>query len=172
MSVVADANPRSAVGVTKGYRYKMRLVYAHFPVNVNIEANGKSIEIRNFLGEKRVRRVSRQIWRSGGGSLSRRTTSGRCAALQNSVRFGCDGSHKDCPCVCRQVEMLEGVTITRSAAIKDELLVDGNDIELVSRSSALVSQGALHAFTTSKSAGQSAVIQAASHISIRQNSIR
>lgn len=49
---------RVAVGVTKGYRYKMRLVYAHFPVNVNIEANGKSIEIRNFLGEKRVRRVS------------------------------------------------------------------------------------------------------------------
>lgn len=35
----------------------MRLVYAHFPVNVNIEKSGKSVEIRNFLGEKRVRRV-------------------------------------------------------------------------------------------------------------------
>lgn len=46
-------------GVTKGYKYKMRYVYAHFPINVNvIEVDGqKYIEIRNFLGEKRVRQV-------------------------------------------------------------------------------------------------------------------
>lgn len=41
-------------GVTKGYRYKMRFVYAHFPINASI-GNGKdNIEIRNFLGEKKV----------------------------------------------------------------------------------------------------------------------
>ena len=39
-------------GVTRGFRYKMRLVYAHFPININI--NGKNVEIRNFLGQKRV----------------------------------------------------------------------------------------------------------------------
>eukprot|EP01088_Endostelium_zonatum_P001859 TRINITY_DN12234_c0_g1_i1.p1 TRINITY_DN12234_c0_g1~~TRINITY_DN12234_c0_g1_i1.p1 ORF type:complete len:192 (+),score=34.05 TRINITY_DN12234_c0_g1_i1:67-642(+) len=44
-------------GVTKGYEYKMKFVYAHFPVNVNIPADGSSIEIHNFLGEKVVRRV-------------------------------------------------------------------------------------------------------------------
>ncbi|CAI5758400.1 unnamed protein product [Candida verbasci] len=46
-------------GVTKGYKYKMRFVYAHFPINVNvIETDGqKFVEIRNFLGEKRVRNV-------------------------------------------------------------------------------------------------------------------
>lgn len=46
-------------GVTKGYQYKMRYVYAHFPINVNvIEEEGKKfVEIRNFLGEKRVRKV-------------------------------------------------------------------------------------------------------------------
>lgn len=46
-------------GVTKGYKYKMRYVYAHFPINVNtIEKDGEEfVEIRNFLGEKRVRQV-------------------------------------------------------------------------------------------------------------------
>ncbi|KAM9935587.1 hypothetical protein OXX80_004842, partial [Metschnikowia pulcherrima] len=46
-------------GVTKGYKYKMRYVYAHFPINVNVvEVDGQSfVEIRNFLGEKRVRQV-------------------------------------------------------------------------------------------------------------------
>jgi large subunit ribosomal protein L9e len=41
-------------GVTKGYRYKMRFVYAHFPINASITNSNRSIEIRNFLGEKRV----------------------------------------------------------------------------------------------------------------------
>lgn len=41
-------------GVTKGYRYKMRFVYAHFPINASITNASKSIEIRNFLGEKKV----------------------------------------------------------------------------------------------------------------------
>ncbi|KAK2998349.1 hypothetical protein RJ639_022711 [Escallonia herrerae] len=45
-------------GVTKGYRYKMRFVYAHFPINANISSAADSIEIRNFLGEKKVRQFS------------------------------------------------------------------------------------------------------------------
>lgn len=44
-------------GVTKGFEYKMRYVYAHFPINVNISEDGKYVEIRNFLGEKQVRNV-------------------------------------------------------------------------------------------------------------------
>jgi len=47
------------IGVTKGYKYKMRYVYAHFPINVNInDVDGeKEVEIRNFVGEKIVRKV-------------------------------------------------------------------------------------------------------------------
>lgn len=44
------------IGVTKGYRYKVRCAYAHFPINVSVE--GQQVEIRNFLGEKRVRRLN------------------------------------------------------------------------------------------------------------------
>jgi large subunit ribosomal protein L9e len=42
-------------GVTKGYKYKMRFCYAHFPINVACNAN--TVEIRNYLGEKTVRRI-------------------------------------------------------------------------------------------------------------------
>merc|ERR1712168_476137 len=44
-------------GVTKGYKYKMRAVYAHFPINCAISDNGTLVEVRNFLGEKYIRKV-------------------------------------------------------------------------------------------------------------------
>lgn len=40
-------------GVTKGYKYIMKIVYTHFPINVKIE--GKKVIISNFLGEKTPR---------------------------------------------------------------------------------------------------------------------
>ena len=51
------------IGVTKGFKYKMRFCYAHFPINVSsttvatAAGSRNVIEIRNFLGEKQVRRV-------------------------------------------------------------------------------------------------------------------
>jgi len=82
-------------GVTKGFLYKMRAVYAHFPINTIIADDAAHVEIRNFLGEKTVRHVA----------------------------------------------MLEGVTIQESKAQKDELVLQGNDIENVSQSAASI-QGA------------------------------
>ena len=43
-------------GVRLGYIYKMRFVYSHFPINVSVNS-ANTIEIRNFMGEKRVRKV-------------------------------------------------------------------------------------------------------------------
>jgi len=49
------------IGVTQGFKYKMRYVYAHFPINVNLDKDNDTglwvVEIRNFLGEKLIRRV-------------------------------------------------------------------------------------------------------------------
>lgn len=38
----------------------MRAVYAHFPINCVISNNNQSVEIRNFLGQKYIRRVDMQ----------------------------------------------------------------------------------------------------------------
>jgi len=40
-------------GVTEGFECKMKIVYAHFPMQVKVE--GKTLIIGNFLGEKKPR---------------------------------------------------------------------------------------------------------------------
>lgn len=80
------------VGVTQGFLYKMRFVYSHFPINVTVA--GENVEIRNFLGEKRVRKV----------------------------------------------KLLDGVSYLRSADMKDEIQLTGNDIANVSLTAAQIQQ--------------------------------
>jgi len=48
-------------GVTKGYTYKLKVVYSHFPVTVKVE--GKKVLIQNFLGE-RTPRVAKAVGNS------------------------------------------------------------------------------------------------------------
>jgi large subunit ribosomal protein L9e len=44
-------------GVTNGYLYKMKAVYAHFPINIATSEENTVVDIRNFLGEKYTRTV-------------------------------------------------------------------------------------------------------------------
>merc|ERR1711970_561429 len=81
-------------GVTLGFRYKLRAAYAHFPINCTVVDGGATLEVRNFLGEKFLRKVP----------------------------------------------MAPGVTVEISKAQKDELYVNGNDIESVSKSAARIQQ--------------------------------
>jgi len=48
------------IGVTKGYRYEMKIYYVHFPISVETKKIGDETEIiiKNFLGEKKPRKVS------------------------------------------------------------------------------------------------------------------
>ncbi len=40
------------VGVTEGFEYRMKIVYAHFPVKVTFDKKKSILNISNFMGEK------------------------------------------------------------------------------------------------------------------------
>lgn len=42
-------------GVSEGFEYKMKIIYAHFPMNVKLD--GKKLIISNFIGEKSPRKA-------------------------------------------------------------------------------------------------------------------
>jgi len=61
-------------GVTQGYRYELRTVYAHFPVTVKVDEKAKVLKIENFTGEKTKIREDRGRGKGGcqrRGSLRR-----------------------------------------------------------------------------------------------------
>jgi len=82
----------SRIIIFQGFQYRMRAVYAHFPINCVTTENNTVIEVRNFLGEKYIRKV----------------------------------------------KMAPGVTVVNSTKQKDELVLEGNSIEDVSRSGNLI----------------------------------
>ena len=43
-------------GVTEGFEYKMKIVYAHFPIKASVK--GDTFVVENFLGEKCPRKTS------------------------------------------------------------------------------------------------------------------
>jgi large subunit ribosomal protein L6 len=42
-------------GVQKGFTYKIKIVFSHFPISVKVQ--GKTVLIENFTGERRARRT-------------------------------------------------------------------------------------------------------------------
>jgi large subunit ribosomal protein L6 len=42
-------------GASKGFSYKLKIVFSHFPISVKVQ--GKTVLIENFTGERRARRV-------------------------------------------------------------------------------------------------------------------
>ncbi|XP_057431264.1 60S ribosomal protein L9-like [Lotus japonicus] len=91
--LITDENGKKKLKIEAWFgTHKMRLIYAHFPINASITNHNKGIKIHSFL------------------------------------------------LFVRKVDMLDRVSIVQSEKVKDELVFDGNDIELVSRSCALINQ--------------------------------
>lgn len=42
-------------GVEKGFSYKLKIVFSHFPISVKVQ--GKTVVIENFTGERRARKA-------------------------------------------------------------------------------------------------------------------
>jgi ribosomal protein L6P/L9E len=106
--------PSRCAGVTKGFQYKMRFAYSHFPINVTLKKGASlvkdkaagtktmkndihTVEIRNFLGQSRL----------------------------------------------RQIALHEGVSVSRTDKVKDEIVLEGNSLEKVAASAALVHESCL-----------------------------
>ena len=55
----ALAHVRNMVrGVTSGYTYKLKIVYAHFPITVKVQDKDRRLLIENFTGEKTPRIIT------------------------------------------------------------------------------------------------------------------
>jgi large subunit ribosomal protein L9e len=105
-------------GVTTGYRYNMRLVYAHFPIGVNIENDGKLIELRNFLGEKIVRTIQMR----GDAKVSRGGRDNKDVVVEGSDLDAVSQSAANIQQSCRVKnkdirKFLDGVYVDTSGAI-------------------------------------------------------
>jgi len=52
----ASAHIRNMIkGVTSGYKFNLKTVYAHFPVTVRVDDKTRTLKIENFTGEKTPR---------------------------------------------------------------------------------------------------------------------
>jgi large subunit ribosomal protein L9e len=97
LSTVCSHISNSIFGVTSGFQYKMKSVFAHFPINIITIDSGKGVEIRNFLGEKFVRKVF----------------------------------------------MAKDVLCKKNDSVKDEIIIYGNDLNLVALSAAQIQKSCL-----------------------------
>ncbi|MFX1485645.1 MAG: 50S ribosomal protein L6 [Promethearchaeota archaeon] len=52
VNTVAAHIENMILGVTHGFKYVMKIVYAHFPITVRIDMNKKLVKIENFIGER------------------------------------------------------------------------------------------------------------------------
>lgn len=108
------------IGVTRGFKYKMRYVYAHFPINVNIEKNPETglYEVDIRYGRRR-----------GCTPVGWRCTDSDCT---HSNFIG--------EKIVRRVTMQPGVDVEPSKNVKDEIQITGNSLENVSQSAADIQQ--------------------------------
>jgi len=111
------------IGVTKGFERRMRFVYAHFPINASISEDGGEIEIRNFLGEKIVRRVKMHE----GVALTRSDLKDEIILRGNDVeKVGLSAALIHQACLVKEKDIrkfLDGIYVSEKNVIGDRKLI-------------------------------------------------
>ncbi|KAL4471354.1 hypothetical protein ABPG74_008247 [Tetrahymena malaccensis] len=100
-------------GVTEGYKFKMKLAFAHFPIQESVAKDGSSIEIKHFLGEKRVRRIQALP----GVKITRKDEEKNTLTLQgidlNNVSQTCALIHQSCLVKDKDIrQFLDGIYVS------------------------------------------------------------
>ena len=54
LGTIASHIRNCITGVVKGFKYVLKAAYKHFPINIGIQDDGKSVTVKNFLGSKDV----------------------------------------------------------------------------------------------------------------------
>ena len=106
----------------------MRAVYAHFPINCAISENGGVVEVRNFLGEKFIRKVKMHDGVKCENSKEQKVSSYYFWYLLNGERN------------LVMPTSIPFYSILYLSIFQDELVLTGNCIEGVSQSVALIQQ--------------------------------
>lgn len=107
------------LGVQGGYKFEMKFVYAHFPINCNITPDKKQIEIRNYIGnrnsyvvkmlhgvkvDKAEEKDTIEVW-----GIDLEKVSQSAASIQQS----CQAKNKDIR------KFLDGVYVSKRGVMKD-----------------------------------------------------
>ena len=106
-------------GVTKGFRYQMRLVYAHFPINAVV--SDKKVEIRNFLGQKKLFSVNMRA----DTVISKHDSIKDCLVLEGNDIDAVSQSAADITNICKVRnkdirKFLDGIYVSKSGPIEEE----------------------------------------------------
>merc|ERR1712065_4751 len=117
---VASEIKNMFVGVIRGFKFELKFVYAHFPINCNISKDNRTIEIRNYIGSRNSLVVKMLHGCTVERSEEKDTITVQGISLDNvsqsaaSIQQICQVRNKDIR------KFLDGVYVSKRDHIKDE----------------------------------------------------
>lgn len=117
---VASEIKNLIVGVVRGFRFELKFVYAHFPINCNITTDKKQIEIRNYIGSRNSFKIKMLHGCTVDRAEEKDTIIVQGISLDNvsqsaaSIQQACQVKHKDIR------KFLDGVYVSKRDHMKDD----------------------------------------------------
>ncbi|KAF4694334.1 hypothetical protein FOZ60_008488 [Perkinsus olseni] len=113
--------------VVSGKYGKLERTFRHIPVDMKLVDGGRKITVEMWFGLTKSKACIRTV----------------CSHIENMITGVRQIRNFLGEKVVRTVDMMPGVSVRKSDDVKDEVIVEGADLELVSRSAALIHQSTL-----------------------------